>query len=571
MSCFYVYLKKISNFLKHIDIFGKKTELKMAGHSKYKTTLGGVFTLVLVSLSTLLFINYSSDIVYRHNPTVVFSEIFSPNPEITDFSKETNFFTVGLQYPSGIQFVDYSIYIPQVYMYITDKTTNIIKSTLIPIERCLEANLPSDPVLHDYFGNPVGSNLSDLLCVKDLDQYFIKGSFDNDIYYAMQIKIYLCSNNTKDPNAIICKSPEEIKQKMGFFGVYYMDYLIDPQNFEQPGKAIGKGYYSPLSLGMSKNVARYIATSKVNSNDGFIFNSFNSYTYPTFKEDIETLQTDDTNSGMLMKFVIRKYHNNLIYERSYKKLQNILAEIGGFIQIIYLFFFLLTMPIVSKRYFEKIINTVYDFEEVVDTKLKSYIKSIRIKRLPPKKEHNIKLNFIIDKSVEVDKEQIMKKKLMSYFNFRDKKKKPLNTTFWEFLKYYFGPFKNLYNVNKLENKVKRLKKGKNLIKQKLDISYILSKFYEVDKLKMLILNENQYNLFEYLPKPVILKNAKISLCSSKKTKFVIREANEISKIKKMQVAYRNILKQNQISEMDKKVIDLLDDNLRDILDVILIF
>lgn len=37
----------------------------------------------------------------------------------------------------------------------------------------------------------------------------------------------------------------------------------------------------------------------------------------------------------------------------------------------------------------------------------------------------------------------------------------------------------------------------------LDVKRILQKLIEIDKLKMLLLDESQVKLFEYLPKPVI--------------------------------------------------------------------
>ena len=568
------YMKKLSTFLKQVDVFGRKTELKMAGHTKYKTILGGFLTLVLILLSTLLFVNFSSDMIYHNNPTVVFSEMFAPMPERSNFSKENNFFNFGVQYPSGIQFVDNSIYTPQVYLYVSDKTKNVINSSLIPFDRCSQADLPSDPVLNKYFAYPAGSNLSDMLCVKNLDQYYMEGSFDTDIYYALIIKIFLCTNKTSDPNAVVCKSPDEIKKKMGFFGLYYMDYLIDPKNFDQPGQSVGKGYFSPTSIGMTKSVARYIATTQISSNDGFIFNSFNYFTYPTFKQDDETLQIDSTNSGMAMKFVMRKHHNNMVYERRYKKLQNVLAEMGGFIQIMYLIFFAISMPFVSKKYFEKIINTVYNFESIEGT-TKIFLKTKKIDKLPPPSVKgatglNTTLKFMSSnsKSMGTDKEkEKSKEKFLNFFTSLSKKL-PLKTTIMEFLKDFLWPFKRNNSQTILGSKLKRLKKGKHLIKQKLDISYILKKFYEVDKLKMVLLNENQYSLFEYLPKPVILKNAKINLCSTKNLKFINPEANDVTKIRKMYNAYQSIIKQNEISEMDKKLIELLDDNLREILDVI---
>ena len=152
----------------------------------------------------------------------------------------------------------------------------------------------------------------------------------------------------------------------------------------------------------------------------------------------------------------------------------------------------------------------------------------------------------MNKSFGKEKEN-PKAKLLNYLNFVNKRT-PLKTTIWEFLKNFLIPFKTRKQI--------KVKKGKNLIKQKLDISYILRKFYEIDKLKMLLLNEKQYNLFEYLPKPVILKNSKISLTNNKNAKFINAESNEISKIKKMHISYQNILKQNDISDMDKKVIDI---------------
>jgi len=41
------------------------------------------------------------------------------------------------------------------------------------------------------------------------------------------------------------------------------------------------------------------------------------------------------------------------------------------------------------------------------------------------------------------------------------------------------------------------------VKERLDVVYIIQKLVEIDKLKMLLLNEDQLKLFEYLPKPIV--------------------------------------------------------------------
>jgi len=42
----------------------------------------------------------------------------------------------------------------------------------------------------------------------------------------------------------------------------------------------------------------------------------------------------------------------------------------------------------------------------------------------------------------------------------------------------------------------------------MDISFILTKLVEIDKLKMLILNENQRKLFEFIQKPTVKLDTK---------------------------------------------------------------
>ena len=121
-------------------------------------------------------------------------------------------------------------------------------------------------------------------------------------------------------------------------------------------------------------------------------------------------------------------------------------------------------------------------------------------------------------------------------------------------------------------KLKRFEKAISAIQEKLDISYILKKFYELDKLKMLILDKDQYHLFEYLPKPMILKSAKIDL-GDKNFTFISYETSKdvLGKIKKMYNAYNNIKKKGELTLLDNQLIDMLDDQVKEIMEVLIIF
>ena len=165
--------------------------------------------------------------------------------------------------------------------------------------------------------------------------------------------------------------------------------------------------------------------------------------------------------------------------------------------------------------------------------------------------------------VEENKNQ----KFMKYMQ-KIKNWTPLKMTNWEYLKSLLFPIKKKRN-KVYQNKYKRIMTGKKVLEEKLDISYLLKKFYEIDKLKMLLLNENQFQLFDYLPKPVILRNFKIDLGNINSNFSNYESTDDVMyKAKKISEAFQNIMKQNELSNIDKKLIDLLDDNVKNLLKVL---
>ena len=138
---------------------------------------------------------------------------------------------------------------------------------------------------------------------------------------------------------------------------------------------------------------------------------------------------------------------------------------------------------------------------------------------------------------------------------------------------FFGNMCSWFYKNpKIEAMKKQQKKGIQSIFEKLDVTYILNKFHEIDKLKLLLLDKNQLQVFEYLPKPMIMKNGKIHLKFSsqidKSTTMLRRsktyeiEEDETLKARNFYEAFHNINKKPEKNDLDLKLIDLLEDNLK---------
>ena len=214
-----------------------------------------------------------------------------------------------------------------------------------------------------------------------------------------------------------------------------------------------------------------------------------------------------------------------------------MAEMGGFIQILFLIIYVITFPFRRKKYNEKIINSIYNFEKETNEEMKErqsrlhFFKKVKAPDKKKEKDDNTTNFQQIFNRINPYENKFVK------FLMNIKNKIPLKLTISEFL---YGFLSNNQNQ---DMKLKRFEKAISAIQEKLDVSYILKKFYELDKLKMLILDKDQYHLFEYLPKPVILKNAKIDL-GDKNFTFISYETSKdvLGKIKKMYNAYITILK-----------------------------
>lgn len=124
-------------------------------------------------------------------------------------------------------------------------------------------------------------------------------------------------------------------------------------------------------------------------------------------------------------------------------------------------------------------------------------------------------------------------------------------------------FKLLFKGKKLKLNLneKLYLKGENQIFNELDIIEILKKLQEIEKLKRILLDENQLILFDILSKPVIFLDSKdepknLEMSDSQ---FSIKDKKKYNKKKILECYNEIIMKKNQ-SEIDLRMLKLIDNN-----------
>ena len=133
-------------------------------------------------------------------------------------------------------------------------------------------------------------------------------------------------------------------------------------------------------------------------------------------------------------------------------------------------------------------------------------------------------------------------------------------SFKDYINYFFNP-------NKSHQK-KIIDTGIKKIEELLDIVHVSNKLLEIDKIKYLLLNENQLNLFDYLPKPkisTILKENKLLL--NKFSEIPEKDQKLIEKAMIAKNSFIEIKNQKSLSNIDEKLLKLIDKNLIEILNV----
>ena len=375
----------MASLLKHIDLYGIHPDLFINKSEKYKSPFGGFLTLLLIGSGIFFFILMGNDMIYSKNPEIISSDVYNSEPSSTAVGKNDYFFILGLQDSSFTHFYDESIYelVMQQVLLTSNETDSERIETDIPFERCTEEHLPEDMKSY-FFRAPSGSKLQDLLCIKKGQDFKIRGNFDSHHFEYVFILIKTCSNSTT--KNLTCKSQEEIDQKLqqGFFALYSTDYMIDGRNHKNPGIKIGRDYYIPTTPNMHKTINKFVASNSVVSDEGWILNDEKTFDYYTYYQDKESFEFSTYKTGeakTLIDLSIRKASSEKVYTRRYKKVQNVFADMGGFMNIIFLFLYLISSPINSRLYFQDLANKLFNFEKDGDSSKSKNVNFNRAKTI----------------------------------------------------------------------------------------------------------------------------------------------------------------------------------------------
>ena len=337
------------NKIKDFDIFAKNLGLFYNGSEKIGSAFGLTLSIIYILASLFIFIYYTISILRKEDLQVNDSTEYSEDvPYINLNNSDLFYFAFGVENAENAsRFVDETIYRARAVYYYGKKNTsggafNTIEYRDLNIEKCKVEKFGKD-----YQHLFTEGEFYDSYCVSNLD-IALTGGFIYDKFSCIRILIYPCYNTSANHNH--CKPQEEIDKVLagGYFSVLLKDIGLNPNNRSYPILPTIQDFYTTISKDFYKDVIFNYEITDIVTDDGIISESKKTERYLKFDRIKESFYLrNDTEyyykGKSICKVEIRLSDNIHVQRRIYKKFASALSTTGGYMQLIYTIFMLLSL------------------------------------------------------------------------------------------------------------------------------------------------------------------------------------------------------------------------------------
>ena len=365
-----------------VDMYSKKIGLFYRNKEKISSYFGLTLTCLYICISLAIFIYYTSQTLKHIDLTVYDSNMFPKEiPSINLKESDSLYFAFAVEIPStASRFVDETIYTVKAIFYNSIKNENgtfeMKELRELQIEKCQQEKFGSDYqhlFTHGEFNNSY--------CISKLD-FDLTGGFIYENLTFIRLDIYPCKNSTENSNH--CKPQEVIDSFLagGYFSILLKDIGLNPNNFSHPTLPTLQDLYTTISNQFFRDLILYYEITEIKTDSGIFFKNIHKERYLKFNKKSETLFLRDQekyyNGESIIGIQIRLSDNIHIQSRECKKMHNVFATTGGYMQMLNTFFILLSLIPNKYLYDNLIIGNLFDLD-ISNNKIinKLYKKNIR--------------------------------------------------------------------------------------------------------------------------------------------------------------------------------------------------
>jgi len=347
---------KILSFIKTKDFLGKRVNFSIDSESNFQTVAGGFLSLFIYLLYIIFFYFLGIDFLLKKNP--------NSNYQIKDLYESDSLKLININNYSfifGIRPEDYYgrpvdmeeyIY-PKIFL--RNKTYYEKEKTFKEFD--IELNLLNCSRFQNFIEDNSKSifNLSEWKCpyFSNNNDFINLGRYwDDRSVLSLKLELQLCpKNSSNDCSNFKALNNNSLKEEKLYVSLNYPEILCNADNYEKFFTFRFKNHWNILSPGVQHNDILYVGYSQFDQDDGFMFESISEQIilggtnidtkWEFFNYNNSDISKINYSNKKIYSFIVllNKYYN--YYTRKYMKLQDLLANINGTIDLIIFMFGLL--------------------------------------------------------------------------------------------------------------------------------------------------------------------------------------------------------------------------------------
>ena len=415
--------------IKQLDFLSPTVTFYYKGFLSHSSILSGILSVFSFSLIIIIAIYFSLELINREHPTVFYFNRFEEESGTFPINASSFFHFVSLSVnktiirDDGVDFRSFRIIGLEIFYptYVNAKNLNIFDHWLYGYCNKEKDTKDLDNLINQSF-------FQNSACIRkyynskerkyyDTDDpnfrwpIIAHGTYKSDINKYYCIVIERCKEETV--NLILngenhCKTDEEVKRVLGLNSaahLYFIDNYIDVLNYEYPNVKFFNIIENSIQIGKYPINHLNINPITIKTHNGLVLDNINkTYSYSFDRNDV--IFYDDNNNTYTVYYLWLKNRMNY-YERSYKRIQDVVSNIGGIFQ------FITFLAIFINRFYNNYI-ILYDTEHL----LESSIDYEKRKTYSFKKKNNTQIR----KSNEKIKDQKGLNKVVNQLNEKDNSK-----------------------------------------------------------------------------------------------------------------------------------------------------
>lgn len=410
------FTKNLIDYYKKIDIFGTEINFNVLGYRETNSLFGSLLTTICVFIFLITFTLFGQNFYNKTNPKIIIENKKNNQYQLYNLNSKNFTFLFRIEDKDGggltheyfkkdkyndtkntFYYLDIEL-LHRLYTYNISTGSYDINNKVLKPQMCNE-NIITD----DYLRKTL--NISSWLCFpfNDIESFTFGGSWSGEYVHHFNFAVHNRKiNNTN--NADMNEVNLFMRNNLRYFNYYAPYFNFKPNSVDNPFNIEYKVNYYYMNAGLLRIDRVYYKHHILQDDQGWIFEDIlhdKKMTIDYITKDYDIVLYQDDPHLKYNIYSLKLYYDNdyFNYIRSYMKIQELAALVGGFMKFIYFVCYILIKHYNKFNIYYKLINVIYDSESFqtkkydnitkLNTKLNNYFSNNVVKKFVNNKTNNI--------------------------------------------------------------------------------------------------------------------------------------------------------------------------------------